>query len=179
MEQFIPDDPGEDRIIPYFEDASGEIGVVGHSTTKDVHELEGEIRKAMALLGGTVTGIQSGHFPWPKADRKRRYAFRVYFNYQGVAGRMDVAALPIRKETEARARQAKRHALYSVVNRLEALFNSQLVMPGDFPLMPHLLNREGKTLLEWIQDEDVIPRLTAPSDDDSDAIEGEFTVEDG
>lgn len=180
MDQFIPDDPGEDRIIPFFEEASKSRGVIGYSTGKDLQELEGEIRDAMAKLGATVTGIQSGQIPYARAHKNRRFAFRIFFNHRGATGRMDVAALPIKKETDARIRQAKRHALYSVVNRLEGLFNSQLVMPGDAPLIPHLLDDEGRTLAQYIADENVIPQLQAPTgSDDDDTVEGEFTEADG
>ncbi len=166
--EFIPDEQIEGLRIPFFEDASNALGVVGYSTTLSEVKLKNNIKGAMADLGGVVTSIQSGKFG-------NRHAYRIEFIYQNVAGRMDVAALPIRKETDGRVKQAKKHVLFSVWKRLEGLFNSMLVMPGDFPLVPYMIDDKGRTMLDYLRDSGKIPALPEPQDDDGDdTVEGEF-----
>ena len=78
----------------------------------------------------------------------------------------------IKKETEARIDQALRHALYSIWKRLEHQYNSQLIMPGDVPLVPWLLNAEGQTVTEWLRELGRVPALPEATDDP--IVEGEF-----
>ena len=165
MPEFIPDESG-DLTIPFFEDANNSLGVVGYTTSLSETKLQSKIKQAMADLGGIVTGFQFGMFG-------ERHAYRIEFIYQGSAGRMDIACLPLRKETEARLRQTKRHALFSVWKRLEGLFNSMLVSPGDAPLVPYMLNEQGMTMLEWMRDEGRLPALPKPEEAD-DTVDGEF-----
>lgn len=163
MMDFIPDEH-DDLTIPYYEDASSSLGVVGHATSKKERELKVEIERAMGHLGASVTLFQPGKF----GDR---YGYRIEFSWGGARGRIDVAALPIRKETESRIKKAKRHALYSVMLKLEAQFNSQLVMPGDVPLMPYMVDKKGRTILEAMREDGALPQLPAPDDR---PIEAEF-----
>lgn len=163
--EFIPDDQG-DLTVPFFEDASSALGVVGYTTSLSEAKLQAKVKQAMADLGGVVTGFQSGKFG-------NRHAYRIEFIYQGSAGRIDIACLPVRKETPARLRQTKRQALFSVWKRLESQFNSMLVSPGDVPLVPYMLNEKGQTMLEWMRDAGKLAQLPEPKDDD-DAVEGEF-----
>ena len=160
---FIPDDH-DDLTIPYFEDASSSLGIVGHSTNRSERELKVEIERAMGHLGASVTLFQAGKF----ADR---FGYRIEFLWGGSKGRIDVAALPIRKETEGRISQARRHALYSVMNRLESQFNSQLVMPGDVPLVPYMMDNKGRTMIEAMREEGRLPALPSPSPD---IVEGDW-----
>lgn len=160
---FIPDDHDE-LTIPYFEDASSSLGVVGHSTNRSERELKVEIERAMGYLGASVSLFQAGKFD-------NRYGYRIEFVWGGAKGRIDVAALPIRKETPARISQAKRQSLYSVMMRLSSQFNSQLVMPGDVPLVPFMLDKEGRTLIEAMRERGKLPALPAPNQD---AVDGEW-----
>lgn len=183
MEGFVPDDHDDSVTIPFWEDASNTIGVKGYSSTKTIKALESEIRKAMGFLGGTINGIQSGTIPWKGADGNIRYAFRIFFTYMGAEGRIDIAALPIQKETPARVKQARRHALYSVMLRLEGMFNSILTMPGDMPLVPYMMNESGQTMVEFLQLEGKVPKLQAPPegqvDENGETVEGEFREANG
>lgn len=160
---FIPDEH-DDLTIPYFEDAKSSIGVIGHATQRSERELKVEIERAMGHLGASVSLFQAGKF----ADR---YGYRIEFAWGGAKGRIDVAALPLRKETPSRISQAKRHALYSVMNKLEAQFNSQLVMPGDVPLVPYMMDAKGMTLIEAMREQGKLPALPEPNQD---AVEGEW-----
>jgi len=165
MVEFIPDDSG-DLTVPFFEDANNALGVVGYTTSLSETKLQSKIKQAMADLGGVVTGFQSGMFG-------ERHAYRIDFIYQGSAGRMDIACLPLKKETDARRRQTRRHALFSVWKRLEGLFNSMLVSPGDVPLVPYMIDDKGLTMIEWMRDEGRLPALPKPKDD-GDTVDGEF-----
>ena len=165
--EFIPDDFNEELDVPFFEDATNADGVVGYTTGKSVKQLKSMITTGFGRLGGSVTGFQSGKFG-------NRYGFRIEFTFNGVPGRMDISALPIRKATEVRIDKAKRHALYSVWQRLQAQYNSMLIMPGDVPLVPYMLNASGQTILEVMRESGQIPAL--PTGEES-VIEGEFKNE--
>ena len=163
--EFIPDERDE-LNVPYFEDASSMLGVIGHSTQRSEQELRIEIERAMAHLGATVSFFQPGKF----GDR---YGYRIEFLWRGAKGRIDVAALPLKKETEGRIKKCKRQALFSVMHKLQGQFNSQLNMPGDVPLVPYMLDASGKTLIEAMRERDELPALPEP--EDKDIVEGEFT----
>lgn len=163
--EFTPDESDFDLNVPYFEDASNADGVIGYSTTKSQKELKALITSAFGRLNASVTDFQSGKFG-------NRYGFRISFNYNGVGGRLDVCALPIAKETESKIDKAKRHALYSVLERLKSYYNSMLVMPGDVPLIPYMLNDRGVTLLEYAREINMVASLPEPTDY---IIEGEYS----
>lgn len=93
---FIPEDfhLEEDEAI-YFEDASGTAGIVGYSTQKSISELQDNVSSAFAKLGGYVHRFIRGK----SGDR---YGFRILSTFRGVAGQLDVIALPLRRETPAR-----------------------------------------------------------------------------
>lgn len=165
--EFIPDKDPQENYIPYFEDASNADGVMGYSTTKSVKDLKAMISTVFGRLGGSVTGFQQGKFG-------TRHGYLISFTYQGVAGQMKVAGLPMRNETESRLDKVRRHALISIHARLESQYNSQLVMPGDLPLMPWLLNKKGQTMTEYLTEMNVVPSLPEPRTPDEDIIEGEF-----
>jgi hypothetical protein len=164
MMDFIPDDQQGDLHVPFYEDASSSLGIVGHATGRSERELKVEIERAMGHLGASVALFQAGKF----GDR---YGYRVEFSWGGQKGRIDVVALPIRKETASRIEKAKRHALYSVMLRLEAQFNTQLTMPGDAPLMPFMIDNKGRTMIEAMREAGSLPQLAAPDDG---PIEAEF-----
>lgn len=163
--EFKPDIDEKDLVVPFFEDAKNEDGVIGYTTQKSIKQLKAEITAGFGRLGGSVIGFQSGKFG-------NRYGFRIEFTFAGVPGRMDVACLPIRKETETKVDKTKRHALYSVQKRLEAEYSTMLVMPGDVPLMPYMLNDKGQTILEVMRESNQIPAL--PESIEEDIIDGEF-----
>ncbi len=166
---FIPDEREEGLTVPFYEDATQTLGIVGHSSSRSEKELRVEIERAMAHLGAGVNGFTSGRFG--KDGGPYRYGYVIEFKWQGVDGRIQVAGLPIRKETPSRIDKSKRHALYSVMHRLQAQFNSQLVMPGDVPLVPYLLNEDGQTLMEVIAEQQKFPKLMDPQ---ADIQEGEW-----
>ena len=176
---FIPDDMDvKEPTIPWFEEATQESGVKGHRTSKGIEELKTEIKSAMSKLGGGVTTFMSGTY---NTDPKR-YGYQVTFAYGNREGRIEVAALPMKKETEGKRKQCLKQALFTVRAMLEAQFNAGLLVPGSAPLVPYLLDDQGRTLAEALAASENIPLLSPPiheqerqaSDDDDEAIEGEF-----
>lgn len=162
---FIPDEH-DDLRVPYFEDASSLLGVIGHSTQRSEQELRVEIERAMGHLGASVLFFQAGKF----GDR---YGYRIEFRWRGAKGRIDVAALPLKKDTPSKMKKCKRQALFSVMHKLQGQFNSQLNMPGDVPLVPYMLDASGRTLIEAMREEGQLPALT-DSESDPNVVDGEF-----
>lgn len=165
--EFIPDDH-DNLKVPYFEDASSLLGVIGHSTQRSEQELRVEIERAMGHLGAAVLLFQAGKFG-------NRYGYRIEFRWGGARGRIDVAALPLRKETPGKIKRCKLQALFSVMHKLQGQFNSQLNMPGDVPLVPYMLDASGRTLIEAMREEGQLPALPKP---DEEAVEGEWRESD-
>lgn len=175
VDDFVPDEGEEEEFkIPYFEDASGELGIVGYSTTLTENQLQAKIREAAALLKMTIVGFAKG-------KKKDRHAYRIYFTQYGAKGQIDIAALPIRKSTERREQQAKRQALFTAWKRLEAAFNSRMNMPNDFPFIGNILGPKGVTLGQMLISQELAPALPPPhvegednEGEGGDAMEGEF-----
>ncbi len=166
--EFIPDDH-EDLRVPYFEDASSLLGVIGHATQRSEQELRVEIELAMGHLGAAVSFFQPGKF----GDR---YGYRIEFMWRGARGRIDVAALPLKKESPSKIKRCKCQALFSVMHKLQGQFNSQLNMPGDVPLVPYMLDSKGRTLIEAMREKGQLPALPKP--DDEETVEGDWRESD-
>ncbi len=108
---FIPDDmEKKEAIVPWFEDAKAELGIKGHSTSKSLTELEIEIKAALSRLGGGVTSFITGKFD----TRPSRIGYEIRFNYGSREGKIEIAALPLKKWTATRETQSKKQARYSV-----------------------------------------------------------------
>lgn len=179
---FIPDDMDvKEPTIPWFEDSSQELGIKGHRTNKSIEELKTEIKAAMSKLGGGVTNFLTGRFE----TTPERYGYEVTFAYGNREGKIEVAALPIKKDTPSKRKQALKQALYTVREMLEAQFNSRFSTPGAAPLVPYLLDDKGMTLAENLSISANIPLLSPPirpepeeegkkQDDEGDTVEGEF-----
>ncbi len=159
---FIPDDmEKKEAAVPWFEDAKAELGIKGHSTNKSIEELKIEIKSAMSRLGGGVTLFISGKFPTSPA----RIGYQIQFSYGSREGRIEIAALPLKKYTSTKETQSKKQALYTVREMLEAEFNSGILVPGSAPLVPFLLDDQGNTLAETMHIQSNIPLLSAPIKD--------------
>jgi hypothetical protein len=185
---FVPDDMNDKKPeIPYFEDASSELGVKGHSTSKSIDTLKMEVRAAMGSLGGGVTSFLVGHFD----ETPMRYGYQINFAYGDREGVLKIAGLPMRKETESKREKVLKQALYTVREMLEAQFNSGILLPGSAPLVQYLLDDQGRTLAEALSEVSHIPLLSPPmkekgkdkknededvvDNEDEDVVEGEFS----
>lgn len=157
--QFIPEESSQDLEIPYFEDATTEEhGVRGHSTGRSIEQLKADIRAAVGRLGGSVLAVTAGHFQ----VEPLRYGYVIDFDFKNHPGRLIVAALPIKKETATKKKNALRQALYTVHSTLEAQYNLLLLSPGSNPLLPYLLVEGGKqTVAELYNERFEVPMLSA------------------
>jgi len=156
MNGFIPDKAElQKQAVPFFEDQS-DAKIPGRGTEKQLAQLQGEIIELMGRLrAGGVTFIQGTHPGTPK-----RYGFQIGFNINGVPGRIDVAALPIKNETDAKKDRALAQALYLVRNWLEAEVFSAVYRPGAISLVPFLIDDSGRTMTEALVTSGKFPLLT-------------------
>ena len=170
--QFIPDDMDvKAPQVPWFEDASAELGIKGHATNKSIETLKTEIKAAMSKLGGGVTSFLSGKFETVPP----RYAYQINFNYGAREGKIEIAVLPIKKATPSKRKQALKQALFTVRDMLESQFNSGVLIPGSAPLIPYMIDDKGRTLAEILSETDAIPMLSPPLEKGENYVEGEFT----
>ena len=165
--EFKSDIDEKDLVVPFFEDARNSDGVVGYATRKSVAELEQLVRVGFGKLGGSVNKFQFG-----KSLDGKRHAIRVHFTFKGVPGRMDMFGLPLKNNAKSKIDTVKRHILYSLWKRVESEFSTLMLMPGDVPLVPYMLNDKGQTILEMMRESNQIPAL--PESIEEDIIEGEF-----
>jgi len=178
MNGFIPDKK-EAQAVPYFDDVDSSEGWQGHATSKSVTTLKAEIVKSITRLGGVVSGFQSGQF---MIDDKRRDGFQIHYAIgqpgQGMLpGRLDVAALPVRKtyrhgQEAKRREQSLRMALYMTRNAIDGLWFLQMLSPGYAPLMPWMLARGDKTISQLWSETSTMALLLPPGD--SEFVEGEI-----
>jgi len=175
---FIPAEQ-EAQDVPYYDDVSGEGGWQGHTTSKSIATLMSEVSTSITRLGGVVTGFQRGTFTIGDLERE---GYRVsYFVEQPggntVPGRLDVAALPVRKEArqrrsyESRRERSLKMALYMLRNSLDGLWFLQQLSPGYAPLMPWMLDSTGKTVTQLWSDAGLAGKLLPPGDE---FVEGEW-----
>lgn len=155
MNGFVPDKTElEKQVIPWFDDQT-DSKIPGRGTRKDVTDLQGEIIELMGHLhAGGVSFIQGTH-----PGKPTRYGFQIRFNINGVQGRIDVAALPIKSETPTKKDRALAQALYLVRDWLEAEVFSSVYRPGAVALLPFLVNENGKTVTEAFISSGKIPLL--------------------
>ena len=176
---FIPAEQ-EAQDVPYYDDVSGEGGWQGHTTSKSVATLMSEVSTSITRLGGVVTGFQKGTFTIGDLERE---GYRVsYFVEQPggntVPGRLDIAALPVRKEErqrrsyESRREKSLKMALYMLRNALDGLWFLQQLSPGYAPLMPWLLDHHtGRTVTQLWSDAGLTGRLLPPGEE---FVEGQW-----
>lgn len=183
---FVPDDVKADDVhVPWFEDASSELGVKGHRTNKTIDDLKIEIRAAMSALGGGVTSFRTGH--WPGEDT--RYGYEIRFKYGQREGRIQIAGFPMKRETDGKREQCLKQALFTVRDSLQAQLNARWLMPGNAPLVGFMLDDKGRTLAEALAEQSAIPLLAPPMEkeeppkgkhgkqSDGEVVEGSFREE--
>lgn len=177
MFDFIPENKQAVQV-PYFEDASREEGWQGYSTTKSVKKLQAEIGDAIGRLGGIVSSFQRGTF---LIDDKKREGFRIHYSIQNpamqlVAGRIDIAALPVRnKYDEAKKDKSLRMALYMLRNALDGVWFLQQLSPGYAPLMPWMLADGERTVSQLWSESPIMSNLLPPPE--SDFIDAEVVTQ--
>lgn len=127
---------------PFFEDAtSKDHGVRGHTTSKTVQKLKGEVEDAIKKLGGNPKRIREVKYvPDEDDDFEERKGFLIQFTLHGNKGRIPVAALPIKnKKTDRKEKQALKQALYTIRDNLETQLNMKYLTIDSEPLMQFLV----------------------------------------
>lgn len=160
MVNFIPEPVTTAAInVPYFED-SQKLKVPGRGTHKSVDRLQTEIRELMMRLDAGNIVFTPGKFP-VSVGVPARYGWLMTFSANGLKGRMEIAALPMRNETPIRKDEALRQALYLVRNWLESEVFSMMYRPGAVPLIPFLIGAGNKTVTESLVESTNVPLLSA------------------
>ncbi len=144
----------QQQKIPYFEDAQSEK-IPGRGTEKSVGSLQTEIADLLNRMGATLIQFKPGVFD----ENPKRYGFQITFWLSGCAGRIDCAALPMRNEAPKRKDRALAQALYLLRDELQAQVYSMMHKPDSIPLVPYLVGPGGKTVTEWLVEEQQIPLL--------------------
>lgn len=162
MVNFIPEpvSRGSDQI-PYFEDSS-EVKIPGWRTRKDAPTLQREIMGLMLKLNAGNVNFTPGRFP-AAPNQPQRYGYLMTFSLNGIPGRMEIAALPLRKETAIRKDDALQQALFLVRNWLESEIYSVMYRPGSVPLIPFLIGAGNKTVTEALLESTDLPLLANPT----------------
>lgn len=145
---FTPTESKEAKA-PYFEDARSDLAPYYNVKEWTVSKAKAAITAEIGKLGGAVTAFHEGYF----GDAPRRHGYLIEFVLNGAPGRIQVAGLPIRKMTDVKLDKARVQALLNVRDWLKTAVTSMIFSPGNNPLIPHLLNKGGKTLAEFIAEQ--------------------------
>jgi len=186
MNNFIPEQSKTVSEVPYFDDVTSESGWQGHSTTKSIEALKSEIVQSVSRLGGMITGFQKGKFI---VGAQERDGFRVLYTIESgngtmMPGRIDVAAVPVKKSTksgasysyENRCEKSLKMALYMLRNSFDGLWFLQQLSPGFAPLMPFMLAKGDLTVSQLWSESSLMGNLLPPGE--SDFVDGEIVEED-
>jgi len=181
---FIPEQPKEVQEVPFFEDVTTAGGWQGHSTGKSISTLKSEITASIGRIGGLVTGFQRGTFEIGDEPDEWREGFQIFYVIEQpdgkmVKGRIDVAALPVRKRAstrrsyETRKEKSLKMALFMIRNALDGTWFLQQLSPGYAPLMPWMLvDKSGKSLTQLWSESTAMRQLLPPSE--GEFVDGEF-----
>jgi hypothetical protein len=156
MVNFIPDIQAQAQLnVPYIEDvkASEAPGYATRSTPE-------ALQKQIVELLGQMEAIRVQFIPGTLDGKPKRYGYQLHFNLNGVAGRIDIFALPMRKETPAKKRQVLAQALFVTRDWLKGELYRRLYHPSASPLMPYLLSPGGQTITEIVMSRHPLPLLT-------------------
>ena len=181
-------DSQEAKEVPFFKDTTSKGGWAGHTTDKSIDKLQFEVKEAISLLGGTVTGFMKGTF----SGKNPRDGYRVHYIMQSpngmVQGKMEIAALPIEKKPwmslaqkkakERKREQALKMALFLLRDSLKGMWYLQQLSPGFAALMPFMIvNDAGETITQlWSRQAEFTNLLpSGESEFEADILEGDYT----
>lgn len=161
MTQFTPSTPSTPTVpdLIYFEDG-GDNKIAGYDLRLPLDRYKGDAVGQLILLGGGSPYWQSGTFG---ADPVRP-GFRLHFTYLGVPSRIDVAALPVRVETPRKIDRSLAQAVYLLSLWLSAERQAWVYRPGTYPLVPFMLDSQGRTVTEVLIQTGGLPLLQSTND---------------
>ena len=152
---FIPEKPSSvEQHVPFYEDVTGKE-VPGRWTTKPITQLQKEISQLLQRLNAALIAF----IPGTHAGSPKRYGYQITFKLNGIPGRVDIAALPMRLEHPKKKDRALAQALFLTRNWLEAEVHSSLYRPGAIALVPFLIGEGGKTVTEMLVERQELPLL--------------------
>lgn len=162
--KFTPDKKDQKQTI-YFEDVSSEAGYAGHATDKSEDTLIAEITTALNRLNAKLMSWSSGTFT--DDFGKVRDGFIFEFFMQGPDGNLPgvirVAALPLRNYTVAKAKQARKAALFQLRDKIVSDFRFEKISVNYSTIVPFMLNDRGETVSEaWLNKFDPGRALPSP-----------------
>jgi hypothetical protein len=159
MVNFIPEkiDGQKADKVPFYED-SAEEKIPGRATKKSTARLQKEIVELLARLNAFGVTFVPGVYP---AGKFQRFGCQINFVIGTVHGRIDCAALPIRHLTPHKKDRAQAQALFLVRNELEAAAMAIMYKPGSAPLVPYMLDANGRTVTEALIEAGQLPMLAA------------------
>lgn len=179
MSNFIPDQPKAAENVPFYEDVTSTQGWQGQTTTKSIEILKSEVSIAVTRLGGMVTSFQKGTFQIGDRDR---LGYRVNYSIETpdgnlIPGRIDIAALPVRKNPpnsyDSRCEKSLKMALFMLRDAFDGLWFLQQLSPGFVPLLPFMLSgKKELTISQLWNESSMMKNLLPPSK--GDFIEGEI-----
>jgi hypothetical protein len=145
---FTPtDNPQSKLTVPYFEDARANFAPYYNIEDRPLDKVQDEIRAELAKLGGINSEFQEGYF----GTTVKRYGFLLKFQVGANRAQMQVAGLPMRKETPAKIKKVRLQALLILRDWLKSAVTSRVFAPGSNVLLQFLLvdgkNTVGDTLM--------------------------------
>lgn len=144
------------RKTPFFEDAQS-VQAAGYDLRNEIEYYQTKLETALRRMEATQIIFINA-----KDDAKPlRYGYRITFRLNGIPGRIDILAMPLKKETPARKLQALKQALYIKALELEAALNSRFIEPGAIPLIPYLIGDGDMTVKEAMTRGYDLPMLTS------------------
>lgn len=153
MAKFIPEKPEAVKLsVPFYEDQSK---IAGASVSKSLDYYEKAVKETMTKLGAYEVVVMVGTYDGPPL----RYGYQITFKLVNIPGRIDCAALPIKKLTKTKKDRALCQALYLLNNWLEAELHSTIYRPGSIPLVPYLIGSGDRTVTESLIELQELPRL--------------------
>lgn len=156
MDNFIPDRPTNPVFdIPFFEDVTSK-DATGRYTQKKIGILQKEITGLFLKLGGGNVQFTQGQYP----SSPRRYGYRIHFSMNGIPGRIDIAALPMRSETDIKKDRALAQCLFLFRDYLQSEANSIIYRPGAIPLIPYLIGSGDRTVTESLIETKILPDMS-------------------
>ncbi len=175
MSNFIPEQPKKAAAVPFYDDVTSDAGWKGQTTTKSLETLKSEIVQSVSRLGGIVVGFQKGSF---QIGDQKREGFRVSYNLETgdgdmVPGRIDVAALPVKKAVsgryasyQSRCDKSLKMALFMLRDSFDGLWFLQQLSPGFAPLMPFMLAKGDMTVSQLWSESTLMTNLLPPGEAD-------------
>jgi hypothetical protein len=140
------DTPAQD--VPYFDDVTADEGWQGQTTSKSIESLKSEVTASIGRLGAMVISFQRGTFVIGEHERNGFQIKYVVESPSGanIMGRIDIAALPVRKQAtyrrnsayQSRCDQSLRMALYMLRVALDGTWLLQKLSPGYAALIPFM-----------------------------------------